>query len=357
MNQGLKKLWFHPFDWNCALAYSAGLILSEKKPTLRLLQSTTGFRPIELSEFLQAEILGWDTQTLFNEEIRSLPEGGELITDEVVLAKENTHEMDASPVYSSSDKRILQGQAYAVLLWVKAQVCRVVGFRAVQGDLFTVTEDLLRNFLDLGPVVTGLRADGMYFKPDCWNRLKNLGLSLVSKPRRDSKWWQGNQEIQLKVWAAQLDKGSFHYYREQKAYARSFLLTHHDRPPCKLVVIRPQRSCSDADIQFIVSTDLTLTTRQIIRAYRGRWRIEVLFRDCKQHLGLKAHQGWKKSSLRHVAMTFLTYNFLATEREHYGGTLGARKRAWIHAVKAERTSLSALSTDQNGSKLTLQLSS
>lgn len=312
---------------------------------------------MRLSEFLQADILGWETEGLFDEVIRTLPAGGELLTDEVVLAKENTSQMDAGLVYSSSDKRVLQGQAYAVLVWAHGQTTRVVGFRAVQDDLFAVTEAMIRRFLSLGPAVTGLRADGAYFKPGCWERLKALGIQLVSKPRRDSKWWHGNEQIQLKIWAAQLDKGSFHYYREQKAYARSFRLTHHDRPPCKLVVIRPQRSCSDADIQFVITTDLTLTTRQIITAYRKRWRIEVLFRDCKQHLGLKDHQGWKQSSLRHVAMVFLTFNFLAAEREQQGGTLGARKRHWIHASKQERTTLSALSNRENGSTMTLQLSS
>lgn len=338
------------------MAYSTGLILAKQKPTFRLLQSTTGFRAVELSEFLQAEILGWDTEGLFDEVIRGLPAGGELITDEVVLAKENTSQMEATVVYSSCDKRVLQGQAYAVLVWIQGSVTRVVGFRPVREDVFAVTEAMLRRFQSLGPAVTGLRADGAYWKPGCWERLNALGIPLVSKPRRDTKWWLGNEEIQLKRWAAQLDKTSFHYYGEQKVYARSFRLTHHDRPPCKLVVIRPQRSCPDKDIQFVITTDLTLTTRQIITAYRRRWRIEVLFRDCKQHLGLKAHQGWKQSSLRHVAMVFLTFNFLAQEREQQGGTLGARKRAWIQASKQERTTLSGLFNTEKGSTLTLQLS-
>lgn len=321
------------------------------------MQSTTGFRAVDLSEFLQAEILGWETEGLFDGVIRSLPAGGELITDEVVLPKENTSQMEAEVVYSSCDKRLLQGQAYAVLVWVQGETTRVVGFRPVQGDLFAVTEALLYHFLALGPTVTGLRADGAYFKPSCWQRLKALKLPLVSKPRRDSKWWLGNKEIQLKNWASQLDKASFHYYGSQRVYARSFLLTHHDRPACKIVVVRPQRSCADNDIFFLLSTDLTLTTRQIIAAYRRRWRIEVTFRDCKQHLGLKAHQGWKKSSLRHVAMVFLTFNFLADEREQYGGTIGARKRAWMQACQPERTTLSALATVKIDTTPPLQMSS
>jgi Transposase DDE domain len=320
---------------------------------LRLLQSTTGFRAVDLSDFLQADVLGWDTHILFDALIQGLPAGGELITDEVVLAKENTSKMDTDLVYSSCNKRVLQGQAYAVLLWANETMSRVVGFRAVQGDLFAVTEDLLRHFLALGPLVTGLRADGMYFKPDCWKRLKALGLSLVSKPRRDSKWWLGNEPIQLKIWAAQLDKASFHYYGKQKVYARSFLVTHHDRPPCKLVVIRPQRSCPDEDIQFVLTTDLSLTTRQIFTAYRKRWRIEVTFRDCKQHLGLADHQGWKHSSLRHVAMVFLTFNFLAHEREQLGGTIGKRKKEWIQLANLERTTL--LDTNQTKYNATQQL--
>jgi hypothetical protein len=357
LSQGLENLWFHPDDRYCALAYSCGLILIPHKPTLRLLQSTTGFRAVNLSEFLQAEILGWETEGIFDSVIQSLPADGELITDEVVLPKENTAQMEAEVVYSSCDKRLLQGQAYAVLVWIQGETTRVVGFRPVQGDLFVATAEMIQHFLSLGPSITGVRADGAYFKPGFCQHLKALGIPLVSKPRRDSKWWLGNEKIQLKTWATQLDKASFHYYGVQRVYARSFLLTHHDRPACKIVVVRPQRSCADKDIFFLLSTDLSLTTRQIIIAYRKRWRIEVAFRDCKQHLGLKAHQGWKQSSLRHVAMVFLTYNFLAEEKEIWGGTLGGRKRDWIHRQKLERTTLSDLSNTYIGSTMTLQLSS
>ena len=98
---------------------------------------------MELSGFLQADILGWDTESIFDEIICGLPAGGELLIDEVVLPKENTSQMESSLVYSSSNKRVLQGQAYAVLVWVQGAITRVVGFRALKDDLFAVTEAML----------------------------------------------------------------------------------------------------------------------------------------------------------------------------------------------------------------------
>ena len=74
------------------------------KPTLKMIHSATGFKAIELSEFLQADILGWPIETLFDKTIEGLPSGGELLIDGVVFPKENTSKMNAKMAYSSCQK-------------------------------------------------------------------------------------------------------------------------------------------------------------------------------------------------------------------------------------------------------------
>lgn len=106
---------------------------------------------MDLSEFLQEDILGWDYETLFDETIVSLPAGGELLVDIFVSPKENTSRMNARAIFSSSDKRVLQGQEYVVLIWRKKTLTQVVGFREVAPDKhFERVDEMLRHILTLG---------------------------------------------------------------------------------------------------------------------------------------------------------------------------------------------------------------
>jgi len=322
-----------------------------------MIQSITGLRAVELSQFLREEELGWPIEHIFDHLLSELPDGGELITDTFVAAKENTRKMEANFVYSGSDKRVLLGQEYAVLVWAKGDLTQVVGIEKIHVNLFEVTRKLIAHVLSFNISVTGLRADGAYFKPTFRKMLKEMALGLISKPRRDSKWYYETDMIQLQTWAASLDKGSFHYYSKHRFYARSFVMSRHNCAPCIIVVIRPKRSCSDKAIMFRVCTDLSLTTQEIISGHRRRWRIEVVFRDCNQNLGLKYHQGHSKTSERHVAMVLLTYNMLAQIKSESGKTIGRLIREFQNLCEPIRTRDSVLFGSVFGSMSQVSLSS
>lgn len=318
MLQKLDNLWWHPKDFHDAVSYSCGLVLSSFKPYLKLIQTLTGTKACELSSFLQEDGLGWQTQTLFDSTIQGLPDGGELLVDAVTFPKENTSHMQAEPVFSTSQKRVLQGQDYVVLTWTKGTLTQVVGFRKL--TTFPETLEMIEHALSFGLQVKGIRADGYYFKANFRKGLKQLEQHLVTKPRQDSKWFLGCEYIQLKHWVKTLSIDSFHYYGSGLGYAKSFVMSRHDCPPVLMVVLKPKRSSEKA--VFLVSTDLTLTTREVILAYKRRWRIETVFRDCSQNLGLKSHQAYSKTSERHVAMVFLTYNIIANIKSETGETIG-----------------------------------
>ena len=232
---------------------------------------------------------------------------------------------------------MLQGQEYAVLVWTKETLTQVIGFRKIEKNNFQVSQDMLFHFLSFGISITGTRADGAYFKSGFRRCLRQLEMSLISKPRRDSKWFLGREEIQLKHWVKELKIDSFHHYGEQGVYARSFVMARYDCAPSRVVVMRPKRSCAHKKIVFLLSTDVSLTTREIIIGYKKRWRIEVLFRDCSQNLGLKSHQGYSKTSERHVAMVFLTYNILAELKSESGKTVGRLIREFQKLCEPIRT--------------------
>ncbi len=78
----------------------------------------------------------------------------------------------------------------------------------------------------------------------------------------------------------------------------------------KLVFVRDRRK---TDWLTLISTDLDLSNKDIVRIYGRRWDIEVFFKMAKQHLTLaKKMQCHDYDALvAHTTIVFLRYMFLA----------------------------------------------
>jgi len=343
LRRNLKKVWDFQKDFEIGLAYSMGLILSEKKPVLKVIETETGYKAINLSDFLKEELRYWEKDEIFKKEIEMLSDDGEIILDEVMCPKENTTKMDAHIVHCSSQKRLLKGQEYLVLIWTKGNKTVVVDFIMVKknDDRLKLSAEIVEKFINSGKKVKGLRADGWFFKEDFVKNLRELKMGLISKPRKDSKWFLGSEDIQLNKYAKTLSKDKFHYYGKEGFYAKSIIVANRKYHYCKVVIIKPKHSSEQKDYIYLVSTDIELTTREIIKGYKTRWKIEVVFRDCSQNIGLKDCQAYKKASETHVAMVFLTYNYLSSIKEKEGGTIGILKKKFIALCKPVTTKIIA----------------
>jgi hypothetical protein len=63
---------------------------------------------------------------------------------------------------------------------------------------------------------------------------------------------------------------------------------------------------------YLYSTDVTMTARQIIAAYTGRWNIETTFQEMRSHLGLETTRGWSRQTvLRAAPCLFGLYTVVA----------------------------------------------
>ena len=70
--------------------------------------------------------------------------------------------------------------------------------------------------------------------------------------------------------------------------------------PMRFVIVR----CPDKDDMVIMSTDLSLTPREIAHLYADRFSIEMTFRELKQHFGLGHYQvRLPEAMLRHVHLS------------------------------------------------------
>ena len=89
--------------------------------------------------------------------------------------------------------------------------------------------------------------------------------------------------------------------------------------PVKLVFVRDKRK---QDWLALMSTDLELSNKDIVRIYGNRWDIEVFFKMAKQHLKLAKEIQYRDfdALVAHTSIVFMRYMFLAyqyrTETDH-----------------------------------------
>jgi hypothetical protein len=115
----------------------------------------------------------------------------------------------------------------------------------------------------------------------------------------------------------------------------------------RLVVVRTRLKKSKPYRYFVVfTTDLQLSVEEILGYYRSRWKLEIAFRDAKQHFGFDAYQVKSNKSInRFVQLSFVAASitqwvFLKSESirtqmdvEEILSTLGIH---WYHPAKLTR---------------------
>jgi len=149
---------------------------------------------------------------------------------------------------------------------------------------------------------------------------------LENKPKRKGKYLRW-YHLTCSQWAAQKPHvRDYRYYKKVSARARQQVVFVEDvNFRLKMVCIKNyaknnafKKMHTKADKRakdpnkYLVTNGINLTIPQIISLYRNRWTIEVMFRDCKQHLALGKCQAHKsvEPHLRYTAMAFFAFSIL-----------------------------------------------
>jgi hypothetical protein len=95
--------------------------------------------------------------------------------------------------------------------------------------------------------------------------------------------------------------------RKRLVWAKKVIWYHVSKRPVLLVI---SKGPVDKDkVDFFVTTDLTLTPKQVIEGFAGRWSIEDTFKNTKQLLGGQQPQSFKREApVRAAAMSFWLYS-------------------------------------------------
>jgi Archaeal putative transposase ISC1217 len=53
--------------------------------------------------------------------------------------------------------------------------------------------------------------------------------------------------------------------------------------------------------EYFFATDLTMSPREVIETYTGRWNIETTFQELRAYLGLETTRGWSRNTVLRAA--------------------------------------------------------
>lgn len=115
---------------------------------------------------------------------------------------------------------------------------------------------------------------------------------------------------------------SYHYFSAIACRTRRWEITLEGFPDCLSLVciknyvttpafkkfVTPAEKKQKDPNKYLLTNATDLTIVEIVTWYRRRWSIEVMFRDCKQFLGLAAYQGQAmQAHAHHISCVFFSY--------------------------------------------------
>lgn len=343
------------------LVYVAGLCTLRKYQTcLGINRQLGGCSHDALSRFLQAGTFQASTlmmvclQTAISL-ASGLPQPCWLIIDDVILSKAASRKMAAAYWdYDYVHEKHIRCLRVVVLCWSNGLIKIPVAFAlwhkkgcAYLSDTHTKfrTKNELAQLLVYRVKRSGLPFDFLLFdswyaagKQMAWyhrhgiafvtaiknnRRLRLLSMPLDKRPRRPWKTterWDTKSPKELV--APYPDSRDYHYYPAIRCRTRRSLVMLEDfdgflslvcvknyatNPAFKTLVSKARKKQKDPNL-YLVTNAIDLTVVQAVTWYRRRWDIEVLFRDCKQHLGLNACQARNvRAHVHHIACVLFSY--------------------------------------------------
>jgi hypothetical protein len=204
-----------------------------------------------------------------------------------------------------------------------------------------------------------LTFDNWYASKQNLRFCRKLGISFVTRLRKNSWLKYGGLKLKAEQLSQQHSIAQYHYYRDVKAYVRSFSVKYPRYGQGLLAVVKKDRHNEPGSTKFLFSSDMTLTNCQMVLRYRSRWTIEQWFKDCKQHLGLTACQARELHQVHfHIRMVFLTAiisDLLKVDKSQSMGDVHQHLRSlYLLKVSESQPTLIKIAVSGNIQKTTLK---
>jgi len=171
--------------------------------------------------------------------------------------------------------------------------------------------DMLRRALKSGIVADYLLVDSWYAKPNFIKEAKAEGVDVVARIANNNKIWNFKGKYKtLNSMYNTLSKVKHErsgYYGKIHYHYLDSITEHHTLGKIKLVFLHTGK-----ELIVLISTDLSLSAKEIIETYKKRWNIEQGYKDLREHFGLgKEENRLYEALIAKITLSMFTYNLVS----------------------------------------------
>ena len=183
---------------------------------------------------------------------------------------------------------------------------------------------MVKRALNTGVVADYLLVDNWYAKPEFISKAKEIGIDTVARLPNNPKLWhfkgkykslQALYELYHQV--RRMQRG--HYGKIRYRYF-DMIVEHHQLGKIKLIFLHTAK-----ELLIFISTDLSLSGKEIINTYKKRWNIEQGYKDLREHFGLGQEENrLYEAIIACITLSMFIYNLVSAINRfnHEPQTLG-----------------------------------
>lgn len=184
--------------------------------------------------------------------------------------------------------------------------------------------EMVERALDYGVAAEYLLVDSWYAKPNFICQVKEMGIDVVARMPNNAKIWHFKGKHKTLQALYEHHQKSRHKQRGHHGKIRynyfDLIAEHHQLGKVKLVFLRTAK-----ELLVFISTDFSLSGKEVIDTYKKRWNIEQGYKDLREHFGLgKEENRLFEALIARITLSMFTYNLVTTinRLNHEPQTLG-----------------------------------
>lgn len=175
----------------------------------------------------------------------------------------------------------------------------------------TLAMEMLKRALAQGITADYLLVDSWYAKPNFIKEAKDEGIDVVARIANNNRIWNFKEKYRtLNSMYSALSKvkhersGS---YGKIRYHYFDTVVEHYTIGKVKLVFLHTEK-----ELIVLISTDLSLSAKEIIETYKKRWNIEQGYKDLREYFGLgKEENRLYEALIAKITLSMFTYNLVS----------------------------------------------
>ena len=175
----------------------------------------------------------------------------------------------------------------------------------------TLAVEMLKRALEQGIEADYLLTDSWYAKPNFIKEVKDEGIDVIARIANNNKIWnfKGKHKTLNSMYNA-LSKVKYEKvgcYGKIRYHYFDTITEHHTLGKVRLVFLHTGK-----ELIVLISTDLSLSAKEIIETYKKRWNIEQGYKDLREYFGLgKEENRLYEALIAKITLSMFTYNLVS----------------------------------------------